>query len=90
LGFEPALEEPGSKRRSVQDARSANIGVQTFTAQHLAVSDLRVYFSIWRWVIREYKETSVGGGGESMPIDKHLVVSDFLCIEKHLAVSALQ
>jgi len=61
LGFEPALEEPGSKRRSVQDARSANIGVQTFTAQHLAVSDLRVYFSIWRWVIRKYKETSVGG-----------------------------
>jgi hypothetical protein len=89
LGFEPPLEEPGSKRRSVQDARSANIGVQTFTAQHLAVSDLRLYFSIWRWVIREYRETSVGRY-ESVSIDKHLVVSDFLCIEKCLAVSALQ
>lgn len=36
LGFEPAIEETGSKRRSVQDGRSANIGVQTFAAQHVA------------------------------------------------------
>jgi hypothetical protein len=39
LGFEPAIEETGSKRRSVQDGRSANIGVQTFAAQHVAVSN---------------------------------------------------
>jgi hypothetical protein len=40
LGFEPAIEETGSKRRSAQDGRSANIGVQTFAAQHMAVSDM--------------------------------------------------
>jgi hypothetical protein len=34
------IEESGSKRRSVQDGRSANIGVQTFAAQHMAVSML--------------------------------------------------
>ncbi|GFG34652.1 hypothetical protein Cfor_03718, partial [Coptotermes formosanus] len=39
LGFEPPLEDASSKRRSVQDARSANIGVQTFAAQHLAASN---------------------------------------------------
>lgn len=43
LGFEPAIEESGSKRRSVQDGRSANIGVQTFAAQHMAVSILSDY-----------------------------------------------
>jgi hypothetical protein len=32
-------------------------------------------------------ETSVGGDGESVPVGKHLVVSDLRCIEKHLAVS---
>lgn len=79
MGFEPALEEPSSKRRSVQDARSANIGVQTFTAHHLAVSDLWLYFSIWRWVIREYKETFVREGGvESVPIVKDFVVTFYV------------
>ncbi|XP_021913379.1 uncharacterized protein LOC110826744 isoform X2 [Zootermopsis nevadensis] len=39
LGFEPALPELEEKRRSGHGARSANIGVQTFAATHLAASN---------------------------------------------------
>jgi hypothetical protein len=73
LGFEPPLEDASSKRRSVQDARSANIGVQTFAAQHLAVSDSGCI----------HKHLAVGDSG---CIQKHLGVGDSGCVQKHLAV----
>jgi hypothetical protein len=58
LGFEPALEEIASKRRSVQGGRSANIGVQAFAAQ-VAVSQYGLFIKLSRkWMGKEQESYS--------------------------------